>query len=131
MAPAHSPEEWSDPRSNPLELSSSLRSKRLTEGYYASLALVFKLIWRILSFQYGTKPGCTVFFAVLQYRPILLQYHRPTTGLDWSHFGPLGCYSEEGGSPASSEPKAGSGISGIGEALRGFVCAFVVTCTLT
>ena len=53
MAQAHSSEEWSDPRSNPL--SSSLRSKRLTEGYYASLALVFKLIRRIQSFQYGTK----------------------------------------------------------------------------
>ena len=50
MAQAHSSEEWSDPRSNLLELSSSLHSKRLTEGYYASLALVFKLIWRILSF---------------------------------------------------------------------------------
>ena len=66
MAQAHSSEEWSHLRSNPLELSSSLRSKWLTEGYYASLALVFKSIRRFLSFQYGTKHGCTVFFAVLQ-----------------------------------------------------------------
>jgi hypothetical protein len=44
MAQAHTVEEWSHLRSNPLELSSSLRSKRLTEGYYASLALVFKSV---------------------------------------------------------------------------------------
>ena len=66
MAQAHSSEEWSHPRSNPLKLSSSLRSKRLTEDYYASLALVFKSIRRLLSFQYGTKLGCAVIFAVLQ-----------------------------------------------------------------
>ena len=57
MAQAHTSEEWSDPRSNPLELSSSLRSKRLTEGYYASLALVFKLIRRFLRFQYVVNLG--------------------------------------------------------------------------
>jgi hypothetical protein len=44
MVQAHSTEEWSHLRSNPLELSSSLRSKRLTEDYYASLALVFKMV---------------------------------------------------------------------------------------
>ena len=66
MAQTHSFEEWSDPHSNPLELSSSLRSKQLTEGYYASLALVFKSIRRIQSFQYGTKLGCAPFFAVIQ-----------------------------------------------------------------
>jgi hypothetical protein len=42
----HSAEKWSHLHSKPLELSSSLRSKRLTEGYYASLALVFKLAGR-------------------------------------------------------------------------------------
>ena len=47
--PAHGPQPTL-PRSgptcvaNPLKLSSSLRSKRLTKGYYVSLALVFKLI---------------------------------------------------------------------------------------
>jgi hypothetical protein len=45
QAQAHSTEEWSHLCSNPLELSSSLRSKRLTEGSYASLALVFKSVW--------------------------------------------------------------------------------------
>jgi hypothetical protein len=48
-------EEWFHLRSNPLELSSSLRSKRLTEGYYASLALVFKSVKLP-----PTKHGCTV-----------------------------------------------------------------------
>jgi hypothetical protein len=44
MAQGHSAEDWSHLRSNPLELSFSLRSKRLTEAYYASLILVFKLV---------------------------------------------------------------------------------------
>jgi hypothetical protein len=38
MTQAHSTKEWSHLRSNSLELLSSLRSKWLTEGYYASLA---------------------------------------------------------------------------------------------
>jgi hypothetical protein len=42
MVQTYCVKKWSHLRSNPLELSSSLRSKRLTEGYYASLALVFK-----------------------------------------------------------------------------------------
>jgi hypothetical protein len=52
---AHSAEEWSHLRRNPLELSSSLRSKRLTEGYYASLALVFKSVKLPQDSQYSTK----------------------------------------------------------------------------
>jgi hypothetical protein len=51
----HSTEEWSYLRSNPLELSSSLRSNWLTEDYYVSLALVFKSVGRPQDSQYGTK----------------------------------------------------------------------------
>jgi hypothetical protein len=61
MTQAHSAEEWSHLRSNPLELSSSLRSKWLTENYYASLALVFKLVRPSLDSWYSTKLlVCTV-----------------------------------------------------------------------
>jgi hypothetical protein len=42
-------------RSNLLELSSSLRSKRLTESYYASLALVFKSAELTQDSRFGTK----------------------------------------------------------------------------
>jgi hypothetical protein len=42
-------------RSNPLELSFSLHSKRLTESYYASLALVFKSVWRSFDSRHSTK----------------------------------------------------------------------------
>jgi hypothetical protein len=55
MAQAYSIDEWSHLRSNPLEFSSSLHSKRLTEGYYASLALVFKLVELTQDSQYGTE----------------------------------------------------------------------------
>jgi hypothetical protein len=66
MAQAYSTEEWSYLRSNPLELSSSLRSKRLTEGYYASLALVFKLVRRSLDSRYGSKLLVAQCFVMIQ-----------------------------------------------------------------
>jgi hypothetical protein len=52
-------------RSNPLKLSSSLRSKRLTEGYYVSLTLIFKLVGRTQDSQYGTKLLVTQCFTML------------------------------------------------------------------
>jgi hypothetical protein len=57
--------EWSHLRSNPLELSSSLRSKRLIECYYVSLALIFKSmkLLRIRIMLLNTGAQC---FAVLQ-----------------------------------------------------------------
>jgi hypothetical protein len=55
MAQAHSAEVWSHLHSNPLELSSLLRLKRLTEGYYASLAMVFKLVKLPQDSRFGTK----------------------------------------------------------------------------
>jgi hypothetical protein len=64
---AHSIEKWSHLRSNPLELSSSLRSKRLTEGYYASLALIFKSGELTQDSAYATKPPVEQCSAVLQY----------------------------------------------------------------
>jgi hypothetical protein len=66
MAQAYSTEEWFHLRSNPLELSSSLRSKRLTEGYYASLALIFKLVRRSSDLRYGTKLLIAQCFAMVQ-----------------------------------------------------------------
>jgi hypothetical protein len=62
----HSTEEWSHLHSNLLELSSSLRSKRLTEGYYVSLALVFKLVEPPQDSRFGTK------FLVAQYTETVL-----------------------------------------------------------
>jgi hypothetical protein len=66
MAQVHSGEEWSHLRSNPLELSSSLRSKRLTEDYYASLALVFKSVKLPQDSQYGNKHLSHSVYAMLQ-----------------------------------------------------------------
>jgi hypothetical protein len=40
---------------NSLAFLSSLRTKRLTEGYYMFLAWLFKLVWPYLRFQYSTK----------------------------------------------------------------------------
>jgi len=42
-------------RSNPLVLSSLLYAKRLIEGYYTSLAWLFKLVRRTQNSRYGTK----------------------------------------------------------------------------
>jgi hypothetical protein len=44
---------------NLLALSSLLRTKQLTKGYYASLALAFKLVWSSLNSSLGLNPDCT------------------------------------------------------------------------
>jgi hypothetical protein len=49
------PRDGPHQRSNPLAFSSSLRAKRLTEDYYASLAWLFKLVWWTQNLRYGRK----------------------------------------------------------------------------
>jgi hypothetical protein len=63
------PRKWSHLRGNSLELSYSLRSKRLTECYYASLTLVFKLVGLTQVSRYDTKPPVAQYFTMLQYPP--------------------------------------------------------------
>jgi hypothetical protein len=69
---------------SPLELSSSLRSKRLTEDYYASLALVFKSVDLTQDSRYGTKLLVALCYQ-LQYPAHCPSYSNNGPSANWAH----------------------------------------------